>query len=112
MYVGHLSWCSRPSPDTRGKSTYPPERAGESYEVTIKGDPSHRSRITLKDVHARSEHDVPLYRPYRGTQIPIYECPPGLSTLERRWHDMLLGQSRQLYLCIHESKGNRPPKAV
>jgi hypothetical protein len=111
--------------DIRGKSTYPTERAGESYEITIKSDPSHRSQITLKDIHARSKYNVPLYRPYRGTQIPIYECPPGLATLECRRHDkvcsswvrvdprlttnmlMLLGQSWQLYLCIHESKADR-----
>jgi hypothetical protein len=56
-----------------GKSTYPEERAGDTYEVTIYGDNlgSGDVRATLRDVQERDEHGSPKYRQYRGRQIPI-----------------------------------------
>ncbi|SIT57844.1 hypothetical protein BQ8794_410011 [Mesorhizobium prunaredense] len=54
-----------------GISTYPEERAGDTYEVTIYGDNlgSGDIRATLKDVQARDEHGSPQYRSYRGPDI-------------------------------------------
>ena len=111
--------------DIKGRCTYPADRAGENYEIAIRSDPSPRSRLTLKDIHARDEYNAPQYRSYRGEQIPVYNTPPGIAMLERRRHDkvwnscirvdpqlttnmlILLGQSRQLYLAIHECKADR-----
>lgn len=109
-----------------GPSTYPPERAEETYQVQLYGD-ARRGRLdlTLKDVQARDEYLAPAYRTYRGEQIPIYEGPPGLATLSRRraekiWDAwvpvaprvitdvlILLGGSRDLYLAIHERRSGR-----
>lgn len=60
-----------------GISTYPEERAGDLYEVTIYGDNlgSGDVRATLKDVQERDEYGSAKYRSYRGRQIPIYNPP-------------------------------------
>jgi hypothetical protein len=80
-----------------GISTYPEERAGDAYELTIYGAdaPSRRLNLTLKDVQARNEHGSPQYREYRGKQIPIYNPPKGLGLLDKirgepRWTAWLL----------------------
>lgn len=110
-----------------GISTYPEERAGETYEVTIYGDNlgSGDIRATLKDVQERDEHGSPKYRQYRGRQIPIYKPPRGMGLIdtirgEPRWTVWLrvsprftsdalalLDNGRSLYLAIHERKMNR-----
>jgi hypothetical protein len=104
----------------RGRSTYPEERAGDAYEITLWGEPSARARLTLKDIHVHDEHHVPLYRKYRGEDVPVYEVPSGLATLERRRADrvwqawisdeprlisdtlLLVKLERPLFLAIHE----------
>jgi len=60
-----------------GTSTYPDERAGHPYELTVYGDdkPSRRVDGTLNDVQARDEHGAPRYREYRGRLIPVYNPP-------------------------------------
>jgi hypothetical protein len=110
-----------------GVSTYPEERAGHCYEITVYGHETHSGdfALTLRDVQARDEHSAPLYRSYRGEEIPVYNCPPGIATIDRQhgattWQawvfvarrlasDMLvlLGQRRPLYLAIHERKTER-----
>lgn len=109
-----------------GKSTYPPNRAGDIYEVTVRGDESSRVlALTLRDMQARDDHGVPLYRSYRGEQIPIYNRPPGFASMKRQrgtriWDiwirvaprfvsDMLLLATcdHQLYLSLHERKAGR-----
>ena len=110
-----------------GISTYPEERAGDTYEVTIYGDNlgSGDIRATLKDVQERDEHGSPKYRQYRGRQIPIYKPPPGMGLIdkirgEQRWTAWLrvsprfmsdalalLSNGRALFLAIHERKTNR-----
>ncbi|WP_376704206.1 hypothetical protein RQ479_04155 [Mesorhizobium sp. ISC25] len=110
-----------------GISTYPEERAGDTYEVTIYGDNlgSGDIRATLKDVQERDEYGSPKYRQYRGRQIPIYNPPPGMGLIDKirgepRWTVWLrvspcftsdalalLSNGRSLYLAIHERKANR-----
>jgi hypothetical protein len=110
-----------------GKSTYPKDRAGETYELTIYGNdaPSQRHNATLKDAQVRDERGSPQYRAYRGRQIPVYDPPKGLGLLskirgEPRWaawlfvptrcaNDMLvlLSQGRDLFLAVHERKNGR-----
>ncbi|WP_027037099.1 hypothetical protein [Mesorhizobium ciceri] len=110
-----------------GIATYPEERAGETYEVTIYGDNlgSGDIRATVKDVQERDDRCAPKYLQYRGRQIPIYKPPPGMGLIdkihgERRWTAWLrvsprftsdalalLGNGRALFLAIHERKTNR-----
>ncbi|MGX5842694.1 hypothetical protein ACWGTI_18415 [Mesorhizobium sp. ArgA1] len=110
-----------------GVSSYPEERAGETYEVTIYGDNlgSGDIRATLKDVQERDKHGSPKYRHYRGRQIPIYNPPPGIGLIDKirgepRWTAWLrvsphytsdalalLRNGRQLFLAIHEFKKGR-----
>jgi hypothetical protein len=44
-----------------GTSTYPKERAGDTFELTISGNnaPSQRNEATLRDAQARDEHGSP-----------------------------------------------------
>lgn len=110
-----------------GMSTYPPERQGDFYELTMRGtdSSSHRLNAKLKDIHVRDKYGSPKYREYRGNQIPIYQPPHGLGLIEkvrgeRRWTSwlfvaprfindllILLGQQRNLFLSLHEHKVNR-----
>lgn len=110
-----------------GISTYPEDRAGDTYEITIYSDnlSSGGIRATLKDVQERDDHGSPKYRQYRGRQIPIYKPPPGMGLIDkirgdRRWTAWLrasprftsdalslLGNERSLFLAIHERKTNR-----
>lgn len=110
-----------------GTSIYPPERANDTYELSVHG---HELRpgdfsLTLRDCQLRDESGLPRYKAYRGQQIPVYESLPGLGILEKRrgtrtwysWiyvapalvHDMLilLNQVRPLYLSLHEIKSGR-----
>ena len=110
-----------------GIATYPPGRAGDTYDVTVSGvaSPSHDVYSKLKDIHARNEHGSPRYRTYRGIEIPIYVPPKGLGLLDKvrgesRWiawlfvpprfvSDLLalLGQQSRLFLSLHEYKNGR-----
>ncbi|RUX42924.1 hypothetical protein EOA33_30635 [Mesorhizobium sp. M4A.F.Ca.ET.050.02.1.1] len=110
-----------------GISTYPEERAGDRYEVTIYGDNlgSGDVRATLKDVQERDEYGSPKYRSYRGRQIPIYNPPSGMGLIDKirgepRWTAWLrvsprftsdalalFGNGRSLFLAIHERKRDR-----
>lgn len=110
-----------------GISTYPEERAGDTYEVTIYGDNlgSGDIRATLKDVQERNELGSPRYRQYRGRQIPIYKPTPGMGLIDKirgeaRWTVWLrvsprfasdalalMSDGRSLFLAIHERKKDR-----
>lgn len=106
-----------------GLCTYPDDRVGDAYEVTIYGNdsPSLQLNATLKNVQARDKHGSPQYRRYRGREIPVYNPPAGgIGHIEkvrgeRRWmvwlflpsrftQDALalLGHQRTLYLAINE----------
>ncbi len=110
-----------------GLSTYPKERAGDTYELTIYGNdvPSQRLSRTLKDAQARDDNGSPKYREYRGERIPVYNPLPGIALLnkvrgEQHWtvwlHAapqflnnalILLGREKMLYLAIHERRVGR-----
>jgi len=113
--------------DIEGVSTYPEERAGETYCLTVYGsEPCHdRFTLTLADCHVRDDHGVPMYRKVRGKEVPVYDVPKGIGHLERQrgtrtwvgwlWvlpqtvNDMLtlLPQVRPLYVDIHELRIGR-----
>jgi hypothetical protein len=110
-----------------GVATFPPERANDTYEITMYGNdaPSHRLKLELKDVQERDEHGSPKYRRYRGKEIPIYLTPKGLGLLDKvrgepHWTAwlfvtprlvgdtlLLLGQQKDLFLAVHERKVER-----
>jgi hypothetical protein len=110
-----------------GVSTYPESRAGERYEVRVRGEATHAGdfSLTLRDVQKRDEHGAPVYRSYHGEPLPVYQPPSGIALIERRrgtaiWDlwvavaprlvsDMLvlLAQSRPLFLSLHERKTGR-----
>lgn len=110
-----------------GTATFPERQVGDLYEVTICGDrsPSSRLQATLKDAQACDEHGSPMYREYRGGQIPVYRPPPGLALIDKvrgmaKWtvwinvapqlvNDMLvlLGCGRETFVEIHERKHER-----
>lgn len=110
-----------------GVTTYPENRAGDAFELTVYGEDasSRRHSATLKDVQARDKNNVPQYRSYRGRQIPIYTPPRGIGFIDKirgeaRWAAwmfvpsrfiedalILLGQGGDLFLGIHEHKDGR-----
>lgn len=110
-----------------GTSTYPEDRDGDVYELTICGEdaPSQRHNATLKDAQARDDKNSFQYRTYRGREIPVYVAPKGLGILDKvrgepRWsgwlftptrfvNDMLvlLGHRRDLFLALHEYRESR-----
>jgi hypothetical protein len=124
----HLVYTFASTLKISGVSTYPESRAGERYEVTVRGEAIHAGdfNLTLRDVQKRDAHGVPVYRTYRGERLPIYQPPPGIAFIERRrgeaiWDlgvfvaprlvsDMLvlLAQPhRPLFLSLHEKKLGR-----
>ncbi len=111
----------------RGAVTYPPERAGDRYEVSISGDdsPSKEVSPTLRQLQERDEHGSPKYREYRGGHIPVYKPVAGFGLVDKvrgepAWSgwiniqgrlvsDMLvlLSSGRRLYLAIEERRLGR-----
>lgn len=110
-----------------GSATYPPERAGELFELTIRGDdgPSTRVGLKLREMQLRDENRVPRYREYRGQSYPIYRPVPGIAYMSRggkelpwtAWINLaprlvsdmlvLLGMGERLYLAVLESRQGR-----
>ena len=110
-----------------GTATYPPQRAGDAFQLTLYGTdaPSHRLGTKLKDVQARDEHGSPQYRKYRGREIPVFIAPKGLGLLDKvrgetSWNGwifasprfvtdalVLLGRPETLFIAIHERKIDR-----
>jgi hypothetical protein len=109
-----------------GTATYPSDRAGEGFELTIRGDdgPSTRVGLKLREMQVRDNH-VPRYREYRGQTFPVYRHVPGVASMTRArktspwtaWINLaprlvsdmlaLLGMQGRLYLAILESRRGR-----
>ena len=107
-----------------GTAIYPNERSEDTYELTLYGTdaPSFNLAARMKDAQARGEYGAPLYRSYRGREIPVYEPPKGIALIEKtrgqaRWTAwapvvprfvsdclVLLDRDTPLYLAIHECK--------
>jgi hypothetical protein len=113
--------------DVAATFTFPQDRAGHAFELTIYTDdhPESSSYRKLKDVQKRDEYRSPMYRAYRGRDLPVYDPPKGMGTLskergESRWHGtiwaqprllsdllVLLGHGRPLFMDITERKIER-----
>lgn len=70
----------------RGASVYPDERVGDRYEITICGKDSQSRSLNMKlsDIQARDKFGARRYQSYRGRDIPIFEPPKGLCTVEKQ----------------------------
>jgi hypothetical protein len=110
-----------------GTTTYPSDRAGECFELTIRGDDSASTRVGLKlrDMQLRDNNRVPQYREYRGQTLPVYRPVPGIASVSRAgktspwtaWINLaprlvsdmlaLLSMSGRLYLAILERNQGR-----
>jgi hypothetical protein len=66
-----------------GISTYPENRANDSYEITVYGERLARERRTFEQIRVRDKYNVPAYRKYRGQDYPVFTVPPGIATVER-----------------------------
>lgn len=113
--------------DIKGACTYPEDRAGDTYDMTVYGaKPIHGEfSMTLADCHVRDEKGFMKYRTVRGEKIPIYDVPKGIGHLDRRrgtqtwvgwtWAPSeiisnmlaLLPHVRPLFLAIHEIRIGR-----
>ena len=110
-----------------GELISPKNHIGEVLELTIRGCEPHSGDFstTLKDYQVRDKYRAPIYREYRGEQIPVYEAPLGIALLnkvrgQKAWNawvwlsaslvsDMLvlLSSKRDLYINIQELKKDR-----
>jgi|GEM_PF-1698952 len=113
--------------EIEGVCTYPNERAGDKYHITVYGrQPGERDlEATLSDYAVRDEEGARKYRKVRGQYIPVYQDPYGLGLLQKErggktWHGWLsipeqiatqmltlLTTVRPLYMDIHERKFGR-----
>ena len=68
-----------------GTCTYPEERATDRYEISIIGAEIHAGDFskTLRDFQVKDEYYAPVYRKYRGREIPVYEAPSGIGFLNK-----------------------------
>jgi len=82
--------------------------------LLVKLEQPPRTKLTLKDVC--DEFHVPVYRPYRGQQIPVYKDVRGLAAIDNRtpvhdrvWQSWIPDDPRvaHLLLSIHEMKSER-----
>ena len=110
-----------------GTATWPEQRAGDHYEITLYGggSPVRDLDARLKDLAELDAHGSPRYRKYRGREVPVYRPPPGLGVLDRvrgeptwrtylfvkptfadRWLALLVGTSG-LFIALHECRTGR-----
>ncbi|WP_405232045.1 hypothetical protein [Lentisalinibacter salinarum] len=114
--------------ELQGIGTYPAERKGHRYEITLLGsdDPGHGLDRKLRDVQEREdEFRAPKYHTYRGRKIPVFREVKGMTILrkvrgENAWDGyffvprvlardalILLQSGRQVYVGMHEVKIGR-----
>jgi hypothetical protein len=111
--------------EVRGVCTYPPPRADQKFELSVRTENASRVAQRVKDIHTRDATNAPQYRKHRGELYPVYDLPAGLGLIEQRrgeniWAgwvfaepkvvtDMLilLGQNQPSYLSINERKIER-----
>jgi hypothetical protein len=68
-----------------GLCTYPEERAGEGYSITVYGDRSDEGDLDarLKEYHVKDKHGNPKCRKSGGRYMPVYEIPKGVGFLQK-----------------------------
>ncbi len=68
-----------------GICTYPDDRAGDRYLITIYGDQSDEGDLDkkLQGYHVRDKNGDPKYRKSRGHYLPVYEVPKGVGFIQK-----------------------------
>lgn len=71
--------------EIEGICTWPEERAGDKYTFTIYGQEIRPGdfELSLSDCHVVDENWIPKYKKVRGKDVPVYDVPKGLGTLEK-----------------------------
>ena len=113
--------------EIEGVCNYPEEREGNEHRVNIYStERSYRDfELTLSDCHVRNEDGTHKYRRIRGKDMPVYDIPKGLGTIEKvrggaLWTGCLwvkqetvtqmlslLPVVKPLYMFVHERKIER-----
>lgn len=115
------------SVEFEGTCTYPPDRLGDAYGITVHSAEAGSKLIDarLDDFHLRDEQGAPRYGRQRDRLVPIYQIPPGLGLLQKirgeaRWNGWiwvpeqtaaqmltLAASGKQLYIEMIEHKDGR-----
>lgn len=113
--------------DISGTCTFPKSRAIAKYTLALRSTQINSREPKVKDIRVRGKDNLPAYRLYGRRQIPVYECPLGISTFERirganTWYATLsvldrtvsdilavlaLSASRPIYISVHEHRHQR-----
>lgn len=69
-----------------GICTWPEEKEGDEYVMTIYGSEIRTGDfdLTLSDCHVLDERSIPKFKKVRGKEVPIYDVPKGLGTIEKQ----------------------------
>jgi hypothetical protein len=106
---------------------YPPERAGQQFELKILGESltARRMDIRIKDLRQLDAKGVPQFRKTKEGMYPVYKEPPPISYLdkvrgENRWTAwlwvspqtvtdtlLMLSGGKTVYVAITERKVER-----
>ena len=73
------------SVELEGACNYPEEREGEKFPFTVYGREIHEGGfdVTLSDCHVLDDDGARKYRRVRGKDVPVYEVPKGIGTIQR-----------------------------
>jgi len=113
--------------EVSGICTYPVDRAGERYDITVYSANPYSRELTLRisDLQARDKEDAPRFKKLKHGLVPVYQEAPSLGYIEKvrgaRLYSVvvwvapvfvtdaltLLSHDRQLYAAIQERRLNR-----
>lgn len=109
--------------DLEATVTWPEERTGELFSLTVYGERPARPELseTLRDYRKLDADGAPMYRKSRSKAVPVYDLPPGAGYLSRvrgqpRWTGavwvfaetatamvaLLAAAPRRLFVFVHE----------
>lgn len=116
--------------DISGVCTYPDERAGDRYEISLRASTTtpRSLRLKIKELQKRDKDGFHVFRKYKDGSYPVYDEPSPVAYLEKvrgepRWtvwvqvapqmvSDSLamLSGSKSVYVSLHERKEDRKRK--
>lgn len=113
--------------DISGVCTYPDERAGDRYDISLRSSTAtpRDLRLKIKDLQKRDKEGFHVFKKYKDGHVPVYNDPHPLAYLEKvrgepRWNlwmqvapEMvsdslsLLSGEKAVHVALHERKENR-----
>lgn len=113
--------------DITGICTYPDERAGDRYDISLRSSTTlpRDLRLKIKDMQKRDKEGFHVFKRYKDGHFPVYNEPHPLAYLEKvrgepRWSLWiqvapqmvsdslaLLSSGKAVYAALHERKENR-----